>query len=288
MTAVTAPAAARTFVDDDLEARFRTDGLVIVPLLPRRQVRRLRKRYAELVPETPPGCISTLYDPDPAHKQAVAEALEPLAEGVLALLEDHQVLVSGFVAKQAGDPTSAMPAHQDWTFVDERRWRSLSVWCPLVDTCLDNGALHIMRGGHELPFTIRGTEIPSAFHELGDDVHDHLSPLLLRAGEAVVYDHRMVHASPSNRTSKDRVAGVLALVPRSAEPLHYGAGAHGGTIVRYAVGPDFFFDHTYGEAEMPPSAQVVEVLQWPVDQLGEAELVHLPPVEPLRAPRRRH
>jgi ectoine hydroxylase-related dioxygenase (phytanoyl-CoA dioxygenase family) len=132
--------------------------------------------------------------------------------------------------------------HQDWTFVDEPEFTSATVWCPLVDVDESNGTLVLYRGSHLLGPSWRGSpRLPSRFDGQEDEIRSaHGTPVRCRAGQAVVYDHRVVHWSGPNR-SED---------PPQATPLIHLHAEADGSVTRYEVPDDFLGDLEFGA---PPS-----------------------------------
>jgi ectoine hydroxylase-related dioxygenase (phytanoyl-CoA dioxygenase family) len=270
-----AAAVPRVFTDPVLQARYERDGYVVVPFLSPDEVAGLRARYDALPRVDDAGFFASLYTANRTYKEMAHTALAGLGERLCgAFLRDYEVLIGNFVTKKNGD-TSLMPPHQDWSFVDESQHASMNLWLPLVDVDDRNGAIYLLPGGHRLPFTVRGTLVPNAFAEISGLDFEHLTYLPMRAGDVLIYDHRLVHASPPNRTGEVRVAAAMAALPRAAQPVHYFANPATAELELYRAGRQFFMDYVFGENRMPAGAELAAVCEGEVRRFGQEEIAPL-------------
>lgn len=261
------------FRDHALDDRFEEYGYVVVPGAARRQLRPLRRIHRSLVDHVPPGFHSTPYSSDHAHKKAVnigiQEALLPVVD---TLLCRYRPLLASFISK-GSDESGRMPPHMDWTFVDEPEFSSMNFWVPLIDVDHYNGAVSVLPRGHRVPHTIRGSGTDNPFDEIEGEVAKLMVEHPMRAGDVLIHDHRVLHASPPNRTRRPRVVAAMALIPEHAKAVHYRKEAD-GSLVRYELEDRFFTDHTYGEAQLPASAHRVAPVGFRNPQLRLADLPH--------------
>ena len=114
-------------------------------------------------------------------------------------LEEHLIdckpVFANFMVKNPGDNSQLIP-HQDWNFVDETKYDSVTVWCPLVAVNEVNGNLQVVPRSHRLNNLIRGRFFDAPFHHLFEEVvYDKLISLPLKAGEAIILNPEsfMVH-----------------------------------------------------------------------------------------------
>ena len=112
--------------------------------------------------------------------------MAPLAD----LLDDHRLFNTSILVKWPGQD-GAMGTHQDWTFVDEDRFRSVTVWCPLVDVEQRNGALELLPGSHRILTHARcSPTLPETYHDpLAGLGEDDLAAWPLPGGTAIALDH---------------------------------------------------------------------------------------------------
>ena len=82
---------------------------------------------------------------------------------------------------------SELMMHQDWTIVDEGKYYALNVWVPLTDINEKNGALMVLPGSHFRSIqTLRAPTLPFFFSGNENILKEHLVPLYVKAGEAVI------------------------------------------------------------------------------------------------------
>jgi hypothetical protein len=181
---------------------------------------------------------------------------ERLIEAVRASVDRHfdrhRVFTASFVTK-AKDPTGIVPPHQDWTFVDERRYASATIWCPLVEVDRHNGGLGVIAGSHRLYNHIRPSPSPQYVPPFTDQlasIFPYVRIIDLRAGQALVFDNRTLHASPPNASNETRVAFGIGITHRDAAIRHYYLlpGQHKPVMEGYDVEPGFF--HHYNNARL--------------------------------------
>jgi len=211
----------RTFLDEEHERRLGTDGFVVLDLLEPDEVRRLRDGFFALWPEGE-GFHTDLERADAATRAAVDALVAPVWDRYLPeVLDDHRVFMSSFLVKWPG-PGSDLYVHQDTTYLDEGRFRSVSFWVALDDAspALGNGPLEVAPGSHLWADEYRGSNVVPWHRRHEAEVRAALTPLTVRAGQVVVMDNRLLHASPANTTTTPRVAVAAAAVPREADLLH--------------------------------------------------------------------
>jgi ectoine hydroxylase-related dioxygenase (phytanoyl-CoA dioxygenase family) len=169
------------------------------------------------------------------------EIKEVCTSAAMSVFADVELLGSTFMVKSKGEKGSLAP-HQDWSIVDEREYNSYNIWLPLVDVNEANGTLLILEKSHAALKNIRGLNIPSSYAEVTEALWQYLTPVNLKAGEAFVYDHRLLHASGINNTLKPRLAIVYGLIPKGATMRYYFGRAN--EIEEYSCTPDFYFNET--------------------------------------------
>lgn len=118
-------------------------------------------------------------------------------------------------------PASELGPHQDFSLIDERRWRSLYLWIPLVDTEEHNGTLHVVPGSHRFTNAIRSQHVPAVFDEVLPLVREAAVRLDCRAGDLVLMVSGVVHFSPPNRSDEVRLAAHGIVKPRAAPLVFY-------------------------------------------------------------------
>lgn len=256
------PAIAPTFADPELQARFARDGYVVVDLIGPDDVAALRALFDRLDHPVDQGFFASNETTDVAYKQEmVAEVRRVLGPPVHALVPDHRLIGGYFVVKWPG-PESEKGPHLDWSLVDEARFRSVSVWVPLVDTDEGNGALGCARGSHlVVGSTHRGSpdfptrhEVEAATRTLPPETLERIDA---RAGQAVVYTHQTIHFSGPNLSAAPRPAVNIAAVPEAADLLHFRMDDDGA--VEALTVDDGFFEAWVWDVEPPPPRAVEPV-----------------------------
>lgn len=243
------------FRDFSLNRQYNRHGYVVMPLLGRQEIDSLRAlQESTSLPESV-GFHTTHFFTNREMKRTVHKGVCAILSPLLApVLSDFIPVFGNFMVKEAvGD--SLVPMHADWTYVDEQKHISVSVWIPLVDTDEKNGCLAIIPGSHRLSHHIRGPRIPQWDVPCNFDLIDALGrPLPMRAGEAVIYDHRLLHYSDTNMSGEVRPAVNLSLVPKGVPILHYTIPERETEIHAFTVThPGFFVE--YDNFQMPDSGE---------------------------------
>ena len=234
-----------TFRDEELERRFERDGYVAARLLDEEgieAVRELRRRLGPAPGDPASGLFNDTWSTDSGYKREVIDGLTDLVAPRLAeLLVDHRPLGIVHIVKWPGDEGRVV-AHRDPTFVDETSHRSLGVWCTLGDLGSDEGPLRVIPGSHRLPSGVRVHQSPDNLYPEVDSAIDELSvPVPLGPGEALLYDHRLLHLSEANRTERERVVVGGIIVPAGVQAIYAVQTPRGARCVR--IEPGFFSEH---------------------------------------------
>jgi ectoine hydroxylase-related dioxygenase (phytanoyl-CoA dioxygenase family) len=226
------------FKDAGLQAQFDKKGYVILPepFLRPEEVEELKQCYFDTLPErggnyeaaetTYQGKSAVTYDftmtdRNWKYKEKVFEIITTRFQPHYAsILDNYQPIIANFIRKE--EKAGEVPLHQNWAFVDERAYTSVSIWVPLVDSNIDNGTLQMLDGSHKRFGELRGPMIPWECLQIGQELIDHyMTPITARAGTAVVLDDSIIHYSNINQTNGLRLTIQLIMIPAEAQLVHH-------------------------------------------------------------------
>lgn len=211
------------------QKEYEETGFARASMLSDREVEQLLSRIAELRPDGEFSSNASMatrrahhvsaMDPDRQYRRRVFELISDyFADKVRDCLPSYCILNANIVIKP---PRSGFfEIHQDWAFVADKATKCMTVWCPLVDTSMDNGAVHLLPGSHRLDQAIRVPNMPSYFDDFSDTLVERwLQPVPAKAGHALIWDSHMIHWSGENHTTSPRVAVQMSCIPIQSQPV---------------------------------------------------------------------
>ncbi len=263
----------RVFKDDKLQEEFERKGVVKIKLLSDEEVAILKELHRRQQPNERFNTHNandknvsyhfSFLDSNKDLKQAVFNEVSKLVQPRLdEVLENYEPLVINFVNKEPG--FGEVPCHQNWDFVDEKKYVSVSVWCALVDVTANDGALEFIEGTHRLyrHDVLRSPSIPWYFKEYIEDLKkDYLHPIEVKAGEVLIFDDSIIHYSKVNNGENDRLVVQIIAKPKEAQAKHYylKKGLFSKTIEEMDVNTDFFLNFKFAIKERPDETYVSSV-----------------------------
>jgi ectoine hydroxylase-related dioxygenase (phytanoyl-CoA dioxygenase family) len=232
------------------EQFFQENGYVVFDLLETKEIETLWNAYTEAFAtkrETIefanqlPYYIS-IFDKEVSYKRTVDTLVQNFVDPkITSLLLDYEVFYSNFMIKFPGD--GQIEAHQDFNFVDESRYTAFNLWCPLVDTNASNGGLYVIPGSHTVFRTQRGPTIPQALTQYNQLLKKYGRLVPLQQGQAILFDHKLVHFSPPNYSEKARVAIQSVVKPKESPALHYFFNQETHKVLAYTIDKEFIFEN---------------------------------------------
>lgn len=223
-------------------------GYVLIDFINQNAVARMKTFYEQGL-ATPDGS-GFQVGLDAEDKALVTESTKFITaslEAVAAnLFEETKIFTASYVVKHPGKH-AIVPPHQDWTFTDESQFASYTVWIPLVDTTVENGALCVIPGSHRFFDHPRSSPSPQSKSAIADHMFTlfpYAKPVPMKAGQALIFNNRTIHASPPNVSTEPRIAVGIGIMHKEAPIWHYyQSPEQPDTLHRYAVDEDFFIHY---------------------------------------------
>jgi hypothetical protein len=257
--------------DPALEATIARDGFAVVDFVPPPVVDGLRAAYEELDSGIDEGYYPSLMSADERYKTAthrvVTDRLWPRFD---ELLVDYTPLLGVFMVKHPGPDTEVVP-HQDWIVADESERPTMNAWVPLTPITAESGEMKVLPGSHRWLDGLRGSpSFPTAWEGVYQRVRDELMVTVpVEVGQAMIYDIRVLHGTPPNRSSSTRVVTSLYAIPDGAPSVHYHRDQQ-GHVAGYRVPPDFCTTFVIGD--VPDGERFVEHPDYRVTALSFDEI----------------
>lgn len=255
------------FKDPTLAARFDRDGYIILPLLEDEQL-----SFALSLYHTFPNNVNNTFDSSSFQEDTAAKTIlneqinQEIHASINEIFKNYKPLGSSFLTKRSGDD-SIMPIHQDWTVVDENKYASITCWIPLVDTNQSNGAIQIIPGSHKFSNALRSPSLSVSFENCYTELLPFLETLNLKAGEAFIFNHALMHASHINQSGKDRIALTYGLTHKDAQLFMYYNSE--GKVSKYAMPDNMFIEYPKIRFQ-PQLGEPVESFEYKVPSLSFA------------------
>lgn len=247
----------RIFENKVLNETFLKNGYVTGDFIPLHILDQLNDFYQNHQPKNYEGFHTTHFSTDTEYKKQVNDGIIQIIQPILdTYLEEYIPVFANFMLKTGGG-NNPMPLHADWTYVYEPEYISIAMWIPLVDTTPQNSCLGVIPYSQHLSKNIRGPKITQVLPPYDEILIKKAGKLLpMKAGQAVIYDHRLLHYSPANKTDFVRPALNISIVPQKAKLIHYTCPEGSTQIHKYMV-DDFDFFVRYNNFQIPEKGQLI-------------------------------
>lgn len=202
-----------------LASTIHEKGYAVIPFLDEKALLLIKNLYASehKLKNEDGAMFYGLYSKDIAYRRRVHESIASIVKPFLdQQFTAYKNVVNTYITKISG-PKSEFSVHQDTTALDEFKFSPLSVWIPLQDITPQNGALAVIEKTHWFFSPYRSISFPFPFARITNTLKKYLVPVYLKAGEALVFDPRIVHNSLPNTSGTDRVVALCGVFPEQAE-----------------------------------------------------------------------
>jgi hypothetical protein len=205
--------------DENLQSVLHEQGIAVRPFLDKAQLEELKVLYQaeHQITEQEGGMFYSVYSQDFDYRQRIHQAIQAILQPTMdQWFTDYRAALNSFIIKASG-PKSEFYLHQDTTGLDETQYSALSLWIPLEDVDETNGAMCVIPKSHHWFSPYRGISFPPPYQDIADTVRTYLKPVPVKAGEAVIFDNRILHNSLPNTSGRNRVVVMSGLFPKEAK-----------------------------------------------------------------------
>jgi hypothetical protein len=282
----------KIFNEENLQASFENDGFVRLPqLLTQQEIEEIKQFYFKYtngnVENSVYGMYVSLDEKDTTKKidtmKMIQEYLKPKLNKYLHDIKSH---LGSFLVKVPNKYSYTYP-HQDWLFIDNEQedMFSATIWVSLEDIDVQTGSLGFIKGSHKFLNNIVGSPSP----EIYTATMGHESLLLsyltfpeVKAGDALIFNNKTVHAAFPNTTEKQRIAIGIGITPEPAVLHHYFLNPENNKkLYKLTVDEEFFYTYsndtlrnTYHNKKLPQYTKVVKELDYNPTLFTKDELIN--------------
>lgn len=200
-------------IPSDLAARYDRDGFVVIPdVLSEEECRELKAEGLRVLREHANPKASVYVGVAVASPSFYKLASDPrIIEVLKPLMPEGIMFMSDKFVFKSGEMAFGTPWHYDAAYWPNTRSK-LSVWIPLDDATVANGALKVVPGGHKQEWRHAhseggktGGEFVNTISDLPFDAPDEVV-CEMKAGSLLVFSDLLPHASTPNTAGLDRYA----------------------------------------------------------------------------------
>jgi thioesterase domain-containing protein/ectoine hydroxylase-related dioxygenase (phytanoyl-CoA dioxygenase family)/glycosyltransferase involved in cell wall biosynthesis len=278
------PIQKNFYLSGQIYLEIETKGYAVIDFLDQSEVLNLLDFYKkQSLPEdlAESELAFSINSSDASYRKFVTHEIQKIFTSKLtSLTPNHRVAFCTFGRKKPNASHSGMPLHQDPSVVDESLLKSFGLWCPLVDVNEKNGCLQVVPKSHLLNSKKRPLFVfdgfPYSKETLSIIQQQYLTAVPMKAGQALIYDRRLLHGSPPNLTNFERVAAIGILVPKD-DPIHfcYRGSQTPSKIEVFEVDDEFYnqyvVDHAGGQR--PEGGRSLGVFDYEVEPLTTELLI---------------
>jgi ectoine hydroxylase-related dioxygenase (phytanoyl-CoA dioxygenase family) len=187
---------------------------------------------------------------NPEIRKAVQQVINRNAELILPRMFDMEKTdthTGGAFQVKPAHAQSDLLIHQDSTVIDEENDYCLFVWIPFCDVTMDNGVVSFVPGSHLWGNTQRSLGVPWQFLGNIERLYRHAVPITARAGDVIVFDPAVIHASAPNLSADVRHAITMTVLRRDYQLVYYfrNPDIDPGFIEKYYVTEEFYYHYDF-------------------------------------------
>ncbi|AFY85514.1 phytanoyl-CoA dioxygenase family protein [Oscillatoria acuminata] len=215
----------------------------------------------------------TLTTSDLTYRKKFGDKFKSIAAPKLkTIIPGYRTVFCPWFRKTPNSKNNPIHLHQDPSFTDETQYSSLGIWCPLNDVNVESSCLCIVKGSHQLNLQKRNYNLvflPYDQNIISYIENNYLTPVSLKEGQAILFDKRLIHGSPSNTSNIERVAATCFTIIPDEAPLYccYKPSKELKQLEIYEVDDDFYNRYIYGEKPHGDGVTLIKTEPYTYDPL---------------------
>lgn len=224
---------------DDIKEQISKSGFVVIDLLNAEEIRFLNDLSKKYLVSKSAEFISSSHFLTIEDSKYVNHELHKIVKPKMENLFPELDLLGGTLATKIKG-NAVLKAHNDWSIVNEEKYNSYNLWIALVDTNSNNGTLGLIPGSHLWKTSLRGLNIPGVYEKYTTKFLDIGWEPSLKAGQAILYNHKLIHYSKPNQTDFPRNVAIVGMKDKEAA-LQVSFSLDNKTIQTYQATEEDFY-----------------------------------------------
>ncbi len=200
--------------DGDLEKKMYRDGFVVIDLLNDKEVAALKAEYIKLFSSshTSIGRFTPMEHTTPATKRYIHDFIIGTARPALdKYFNDYLTPIASFFTKYAKSEGNLTWHNDTSLLLNTHLEPHYGIWCPLIDVNEKNGALCAIEKSHKFSHVMFVNGLKWPYISLIPEFVRRKKIFNLKAGQAVLFDLRLIHDALPNQTDEDRICFCIRL-----------------------------------------------------------------------------
>jgi ectoine hydroxylase-related dioxygenase (phytanoyl-CoA dioxygenase family) len=231
-----------------LEETLNRQGYAVVDMLDRTAVSVFLEKYNTFFPEIDetPGRFTTLQHTNHETKNKVhAFIVEQMKKPLDLLFKDYIIPVSQFYTKKA-HTVGDIDLHADSTLLLNHQLEPhYAIWIPLVDVNQANGCLTVVPFSHKDQSLFYGGSFAGRQEKYRNFLRNYEMPIVLKAGQAIIFDNNLLHNSTANTTAEDRICFTFRMTHKSSIFYSFINEFNNNNLAVYLESQDYYMDENW-------------------------------------------
>lgn len=244
--------------DENLEAKVNKKGYEIIEFLDKKAIEKLKKKFNEFFPDRSSfeGAYSGMNDLSLDKRREMYLYIKHVISPYLdKFFRNHYLPIASFYSRKP-DKQYFLDWHSDPSFIFNEHLEGIyGIWCPLIDVFKNSGTLKLVPKSHRLLNKLHFAYKTAKWSLEGKRklLDRYGKSFDLKAGQALLFDGRMIHSSEPNYSDFDRDNIVMRINHNKSDYFSMQTDsnkAKKGNI--YSQGKDYFFTNQVTEHNIKP------------------------------------
>ncbi len=266
------------FKNPALQKAYSENGFVILPFLTPDETLYLLDVFHQ---NFQPSQINGLYpthskNPYDLNMRINAIITEVYKKHVDEILNEYQFFIGHYMVKSHVE-SKEFELHQDWSVVDESNYAVAQIWCPLVDTGINNGGLFLIPGSHHFYSNYRSGSLFRFHYAVQQKTENYITSVHIPAGYAIFYHNRLIHGSYPNRSNELRIVTMANVADKTAEYLYFQKSKNAlGQLDIYRLDREVFLKNmqVFEKGDVPGQLNYLRAVPYSDEEITEADLIN--------------
>jgi hypothetical protein len=267
---------SQIFKNIEKQLLFERDGYVVIDFISAEDAKLMATKFYEQHTNVPDGFYAASCNPDDKFKQDILNhTQEFFFEAIERNFKNYKVLGGTYLCKAPGE-IGKVHVHQDWYVVDEQQFQSATIWVPTADTTEKNGTLRVLPGSHRFFNYYRSPNIEFCYKNIQEHIWENMMTVPVKAGQAFVLNHAVLHASSANKSDRERLVVAYAVTSKNANLCFYHSEKddYVREVEKFNM-PDDFFQLYYNTGERPLFGESLGKFPYTITQVDEPTIKQL-------------